>query len=782
MTGGDSLSLDNGVGAIQLPNCTHCEVSDVHISGDSTLPGNTRFTITSTSLTTNVLTVNYSGSPSPAPVVGQYISIIGITTDPTLNIELPVASVGAGTFTMSYTHPNVGSISSQGTWSYAPKYGISSIQRTTNVTTVTCTTAATCNAFTVGQNVIVEDVSGDTTMNGYQVIASVPGTGTYTYANPGSNAGPFVTQGETLAANQQYGIIITGTSTDIKILRNYIQNLTFAIGCGTSGSDNINGCLVDGNHLFNIVGRATGTGYGILGQTNSFGGYRIVNNFEECVQRHDVYTGAGQGHVIANNYSSRHGCDAPAGGEVMAIGRQSDTTVTANNISRAYSNGINIFAGASVGSLGQVNTRNIAIVGNTFDNTYGNNYAAGANLDDIVITAENNAVDVPHDVNIIGNQSRRTQVAGFSTFVGIVYGIGINIVDNDCSYDSFGSQQAMCFTIFGSGESAGTATYSDHIDLSSNRMRISGSSQDDAIYIASTAATSGINIDLLNNDINSTNAVFFAATQTDPNVQLINNPVGNMTVFQTTNVGAPQFFGKSKFAAATTSYPSYNLPSGTAPTSPAAGDVWTDTNEEKHVVQTATSGAIKFYDSGGTNAITHTTSGTITSYTVNHPLAAATGVLTGVNASNVITWAHSGDAAHSISQLAKTAAVTTFTLCAATANTACGQAGQYRISYNFYGSGTACATVTAGSVGLNLTWTDTNAVTHTTISLPLWDQKSAAMTNGLFNFNTALGTEGASGSYIISTNGTIIQAATTYTACTSGTGAYNLKMTVEQLQ
>jgi hypothetical protein len=57
-----------------------------------------------------------------------------------------------------------------------------------------------------------------------------------------------------------------------------------------------------------------------------------------------------------------------------------------------------------------------------------------------------------------------------------------------------------------------------------------------------------------------------------------------------------------------------------------------------------------------------------------------------------------------------------------------------------------------------------------------------AMTNGLFNFNTALTTESASGSYIISTNGTIIQAATTYTACTTGTGTYNLKMTVEQLQ
>lgn len=129
---------------------------------------------------------------------------------------------------------------------------------------------------------------------------------------------------------------------------------------------------------------------------------------------------------------------------------------------------------------------------------------------------------------------------------------------------------------------------------------------------------------------------------------------------------------------------------------------------------------------------------------------------------------------------AQTALKTTTTLCASSAG-ACNTAGQYRISYNFWGSGTACATVTAGSVGLNITWTDENAVAHTTISMPMWDQKSAA--NGiLFNFNTALGTEGASGSYVISTNGSVIQYATTYTACTSGTGTYNLRIAAERLQ
>jgi hypothetical protein len=213
-----------------------------------------------------------------------------------------------------------------------------------------------------------------------------------------------------------------------------------------------------------------------------------------------------------------------------------------------------------------------------------------------------------------------------------------------------------------------------------------------------------------------------------------------------------------------------------------SSDGTTANNIEEHTPAPGTAGAILTYDSGGSNAITDTVNGTVTSYTNRRPLAAGNGVQFGVNASNVITQDFSGDAAHAVSQTAKTAAVTTFTVCAATAGTACGQVGQYRISYNFWGSGTACSAVTAGSVGLNLTWTDENAVTHTTVSMPMaFDQKSAAA-GILFNFNTALGTEGASGSYIISTNGTIIQAATTYTACTTGTGTYNLRMTVEQLQ
>ena len=161
--------------------------------------------------------------------------------------------------------------------------------------------------------------------------------------------------------------------------------------------------------------------------------------------------------------------------------------------------------------------------------------------------------------------------------------------------------------------------------------------------------------------------------------------------------------------------------------------------------------------------------------------ALAPGLVMLAGSSSAAQESHSGDTAHAVVANTQTGAITTATLCAATAGTACGQAGQYRISFNFWGSGTACSAVTAGSVPLNITWTDEAAHAHTTIPFPLYDQYKAVWGNA-FYFNTALTTESAQGSMVISTNGTIIQYATTYTGCTTGTGTYNLRATVEQLQ
>jgi hypothetical protein len=136
----------------------------------------------------------------------------------------------------------------------------------------------------------------------------------------------------------------------------------------------------------------------------------------------------------------------------------------------------------------------------------------------------------------------------------------------------------------------------------------------------------------------------------------------------------------------------------------------------------------------------------------------------------------------SISQTSQTAAISTATLCTAAQ---CPRVnGQYEVHWDFWGSGTACSSVTSGSVTFLLTWTDANAVTHSAVALQMMGQTGASTTamGGTFPFQTALANESASGVFSFTTNGTIIQYATGYTACTTGTGTYNLTATVERKQ
>ena len=128
----------------------------------------------------------------------------------------------------------------------------------------------------------------------------------------------------------------------------------------------------------------------------------------------------------------------------------------------------------------------------------------------------------------------------------------------------------------------------------------------------------------------------------------------------------------------------------------------------------------------------------------------------------------------------KTAAIATATLCDTVAG-ACNQPGQYRVDWNFNNTGTACATPGPGGVTFMLTWTDDSGA-HSAVSLPMHDSASLTATSGTFTFQTTKTNAWASGSFNIQSTGAIIQYATGYTACTTGTGTYELNATVTRLQ
>jgi hypothetical protein len=140
-----------------------------------------------------------------------------------------------------------------------------------------------------------------------------------------------------------------------------------------------------------------------------------------------------------------------------------------------------------------------------------------------------------------------------------------------------------------------------------------------------------------------------------------------------------------------------------------------------------------------------------------------------------------------IIQTGQTASISTATLCAASAGS-CNVAGQYEIEISMIETGTACTTPGSPPIGTaipSITWTDTNGTTHSGVIFQMNSQNgssgSAIMTSNGLMFQSALTKAGASGTWIISTNGTVIQYAVAYMGCSSGTGTYQVEMSVTRL-
>lgn len=127
------------------------------------------------------------------------------------------------------------------------------------------------------------------------------------------------------------------------------------------------------------------------------------------------------------------------------------------------------------------------------------------------------------------------------------------------------------------------------------------------------------------------------------------------------------------------------------------------------------------------------------------------------------------------------ASVSTATLCAASAG-ACNVPGTYHTHFAIYQSGTACTANTTGGISVQLTWTDGNGTTHSAVTVPL--QTAATITapvNGLVLWAATTLGSWATGDVNVDTNGTIIQYATTFSQCNTGTATYALSAVATRL-
>lgn len=149
----------------------------------------------------------------------------------------------------------------------------------------------------------------------------------------------------------------------------------------------------------------------------------------------------------------------------------------------------------------------------------------------------------------------------------------------------------------------------------------------------------------------------------------------------------------------------------------------------------------------------------------------------GASGGGMVLRAHPG----SIHLTAQTGSIATATLCAAAAG-ACNVAGQYHIHLDLINTGTACGTIGSGSVAPTITWTDTNGTSHAAVPFPMETNASATALATSFVPTVSALTAWASGDMNISTNGSVIQYATTLTACGAGTLTYQIDASVTRMQ
>lgn len=128
------------------------------------------------------------------------------------------------------------------------------------------------------------------------------------------------------------------------------------------------------------------------------------------------------------------------------------------------------------------------------------------------------------------------------------------------------------------------------------------------------------------------------------------------------------------------------------------------------------------------------------------------------------------------------AAVTTATLCANSAG-ACNQSGMYHVHVALYQSGSACSANTTNGVAPNITWTDGNGTTHSTIGFNLAvPNTSLVATSGTMPWGATTVNGIASGDMNIDSNGTGINYAITFAQCSTGTATYAASLAVTRLQ
>lgn len=302
------------------------------------------------------------------------------------------------------------------------------------------------------------------------------------------------------------------TIKNLTVRNNYVHDVSLGLSVGGNPVD---GFLVEGNHVENIIGTTSGNGYGIHVENDSTlpSNGRIIGNLIIGAQRHSIYQSKGSGVVIADNTIKNHAIGRPTPGSALSaivVARSSDITVIGNMVD-----------GATDGSI-TVDTdkhniiKNITVVGNTFSNPLGLFPMA------TIGTVDPKNDGVPESVSFVGNTFYES--GAHNVTISINCGKHLSFAGNTIKIlKADGNVSAL--QVRGNEESSGTANYTDGLYFSANDIQITTAKGAAQLWeFLPAAATSRIRVGIAANSTHVPGQAFlFSAAQTDPNILVVND-------------------------------------------------------------------------------------------------------------------------------------------------------------------------------------------------------------------------------------------------------------------
>jgi len=293
-----------------------------------------------------------------------------------------------------------------------------------------------------------------------------------------------------------------------------IRDLNIGLECNADGGGTYNRCEIYRNNISNIVGTATGQGYGIV--LSNVTAAKISDNRIDAAQRHSIYHGKStqSGSIISHNIITNHRQNVATANRVgaLVVVRSSGVLVDGNVITNHYDGCLDI----SHDTAQAASAADITVTNNSC--LYRQNNVDDLYIGELAIPTNSTTSRIVVDGNTFKNDYAQTVN---TSDVFIYNGTNVSYINN--SHTRTGTTAATISYIIelGHNSAINTSTDFDNVIVKNNHITLTGSdlSSVQCVSIESDVTTGTSAVRVGPNDMTGcTLAYSLVAASTNPNL------------------------------------------------------------------------------------------------------------------------------------------------------------------------------------------------------------------------------------------------------------------------